>query len=57
MMQHTIEYERQVRMGASFWDLFKRKDLRRTEIACGIWISQTFCGFGLKSGVYFFEVA
>ena len=40
MMIHTNEYERQLTQGTTYWDCFKGTNLRRTEIACMVWISQ-----------------
>ena len=39
MMQHTNELEISQRVGVSFVDCFKGTNLRRTEIACMVWVS------------------
>lgn len=59
MMQHTNEVEkRQNDGGMSFLDCFRGEDLRRTEIACMVWICQALCGSSLIGyAVYFFEQA
>lgn len=57
LIQHTIALEEQLELGSSIWDCFKGTDLRRTEIACVVWSSQTWTQFALASGTYFFEVA
>jgi SP family general alpha glucoside:H+ symporter-like MFS transporter len=44
MMVRTNEHEMAVSAGATYWDCFKGSDLRRTEIACFAWASQTLCG-------------
>lgn len=50
--------EKQVSEGTTYWDCFKGIDLRRTEIVCLTWLSQTMCGTaigGLSS--YFYQQA
>ena len=47
MMLHTDELEKESTGGTSYLDCLKKTDLRRTEIACMVWMSQTFCGSGL----------
>lgn len=44
MIQHTNEFEKSVAAGTSYLDCFKGTDLRRTEIACGVWMIQNLCG-------------
>jgi SP family general alpha glucoside:H+ symporter-like MFS transporter len=44
MMVRTNEHEMAVSAGATYWDCFKGSDLRRTEIACVAWASQTLAG-------------
>lgn len=44
MMSHTNELEKQISSGTSYLDCFKGVDLRRTEVACIVWLVQTFCG-------------
>lgn len=58
MMIHTDELEREISSGTSYWDCFKGVDLRRTEIACVVWMTQTLCGSGLQGySVQFYENA
>ena len=47
MMLHTDELEKEASAGTRYLDCLKGTDLRRTEIACMVWMSQTFCGSGL----------
>jgi len=57
-MHHTNEMELQAKVGVSFFDCFKGVNLRRTEIACVVWLIQTTCGSPLMgSGTYFLEQA
>ncbi|TXT10537.1 hypothetical protein VHUM_02042 [Vanrija humicola] len=44
MMEHTIAMERATTEGASYLELFKGVNLRRTEIVCGAWAVQQLCG-------------
>ena len=44
MMSHTNELEKQISSGTSYLDCFKGVDLRRTEVACIVWLVQTLCG-------------
>jgi SP family general alpha glucoside:H+ symporter-like MFS transporter len=58
MMHHTNELEKAAEVGASFADCFKGVNLRRTEIACLVWLIQTICGSPLMgSATYFFVSA
>lgn len=58
LMVHTTEYEKTMEEGASYWDCFKGTNLRRTEIACGAFLSQiTDGGAFAYSPIYFFEQA
>lgn len=61
MMKHTDEFERHVGQGRgriSFLDCFKGQDLRRTEIACMVWVTQALCGSSLTGyAAYFYEQA
>ena len=47
MMIHTNELEKEVSSGTHYMDCLKGTDLRRTEIACMVWMIQTLCGSGL----------
>jgi SP family general alpha glucoside:H+ symporter-like MFS transporter len=60
MIIHTIRYENEVMAHgtASYLNCFKGSNLRRTEIACMVFVGQVTCGiFMLNSGSYFFEQA
>lgn len=58
MMSHTNELEKQISSGTSYWDCFKGSDLRRTEIACMVWLVQTLCGASFMGfSTYFYEQA
>ncbi len=58
MMIHTDELERQISAGTTYGDCFKGLDLRRTEIACAVWMIQTLCGSGLQGySTQFYENA
>ncbi|CZR67483.1 probable transporter (major facilitator superfamily) [Phialocephala subalpina] len=58
MMTHTNEIEKQLSAGTSYWDCFKGIDLRRTEIACMVWMVQTLCGSTFMGySTYFYQQA
>jgi len=58
MMIHTNEMEIQQTAGTSYFDCFKGVDLRRTEITCGAWLVQQFCGSPMIGwGTYFMTQA
>ncbi|KAF8850446.1 sugar transporter-like protein [Acephala macrosclerotiorum] len=58
MMTHTNEIEKQISAGTSYWDCFKGIDLRRTEIACMVWMVQTLCGSTFMGySTYFYQQA
>jgi MFS transporter, SP family, general alpha glucoside:H+ symporter len=44
MIAHTTQLEQQITSGASYMDLFRGTDLRRTEIVCMVWAIQNVCG-------------
>lgn len=55
MMHHTNEIEKAAEVGSSFRDCFRGVNLRRTEIACIVWLIQTISGSPLMgSATYFF---
>jgi SP family general alpha glucoside:H+ symporter-like MFS transporter len=57
-MVHTTKLEKEERLGTSYFDCFKGTNLRRTEIACGAFLSQiTNGGAFAYSPIYFFEQA
>jgi SP family general alpha glucoside:H+ symporter-like MFS transporter len=59
MMKHTNEVEKFLGSGRmSFRDCFKGTDLRRTEIACMVWVTQQACFSGSGAyAAYFYEQA
>lgn len=58
MMHHTNELEKSAEVGSSYWDCFKGVNLRRTEIACIVWLIQTTCGSPLMgNGTYYLQQA
>ena len=57
MMIHTDEMEKEISAGTSYVDCFKGIDLRRTEIACGVWACQNLCGSGLMGASSYFYIA
>lgn len=58
MMIHTDTVERQIREGASYRDLFRGVNLRRTEIACVTWAIQNLCGSAFMGySTYFYQQA
>ncbi|KND87939.1 Maltose permease MAL31 [Tolypocladium ophioglossoides CBS 100239] len=58
MMIHTNALEKAVSAGTSYKDLFTGVDLRRTEIACCVWLIQVTCGTWFGGNVlYFLEQA
>ena len=56
MMVHTNELEKAVSEGSRYWDCFKKTDLRRTEIACMVWLIQVLCGSPLMGSSSYFYV-
>ncbi|CRK18757.1 hypothetical protein BN1723_011674 [Verticillium longisporum] len=44
MMRVTNQFEMEMSTGAHYWDCFRGSNLRRTEIACVTWMTQSFCG-------------
>ena len=57
-MVHTTELEKEEKLGTTFFDCFKGTNLRRTEIACGAFLSQITNGGALVySPTYFLEQA
>ncbi len=59
MMRHTNEVEKYLNGGGvTFMDCFKGNDLRRTEIASMVWMTQALCGSALTGyAAYFYEQA
>ncbi|KAM0272187.1 hypothetical protein ACHAQH_008810 [Verticillium albo-atrum] len=44
MMRVTNQFEMEMSTGSHYWDCFRGSNLRRTEIACITWMTQSFCG-------------
>ncbi|KAF2995743.1 hypothetical protein E8E14_001509 [Neopestalotiopsis sp. 37M] len=44
MMIVTDKFERQAQAGTNYWHCFQKSDLRRTEIAAMVCMTQAFCG-------------
>ncbi|KAJ7204956.1 MFS transporter [Mycena pura] len=58
MMKHTTQLEEKLTRGATYWDCFKGKDLRRTEIVCMVWAMQNLAGNSFTGySTYFLEQA
>lgn len=58
MIKATNDLEIAIAEGVSYTDCFKGIDLRRTEIACMVWVTQAFCGSALMGqSVQFYEYA
>lgn len=58
MMVHTNEIEKSTTTGTSYLDCFRGTDLRRTEIACVVFLGQITCGAQFAySATYFFQQA
>lgn len=59
MMRHTNDFEKYTgTTNLSYVNCFKGTNLRRTEIACMVWVTQALCGLSLTGyAVYFYERA
>jgi len=58
MYVHTNALEKNLQEGTSYWDCFRGPNLRRTEIACCVWVAQVACGIWFGGNVvYFLEQA
>jgi SP family general alpha glucoside:H+ symporter-like MFS transporter len=56
LMVHTNKLEQEERAGVQLWDCFRGTNLRRTEIACMLFLSQITNGGALcYSGSFFFQ--
>ncbi|GFZ50428.1 Alpha-glucosides permease MPH2 [Saitozyma sp. JCM 24511] len=54
LMIHTNALEKSMTEGTSYWDCFRGVDLRRTEIAAGVWAIQNLCGSAFMGYSTFF---
>lgn len=58
MIKHTDAIEKEITAGTSYLDCFKGINLRRTEIVCLAWVTQSASGASLMgNAAYFFEQA
>lgn len=58
MIEETDRLEQELEAGSTYWDCFRGVNLRRTEIACGVYCTQVLSGIYLVNYVtYFFELA
>lgn len=58
MIIATNRFEQEMEAGSSYWDCFKGSNLRRTEIAVGVYSTQVLSGIYLINyGTYFFQQA
>jgi MFS transporter, SP family, general alpha glucoside:H+ symporter len=58
LMKKTNYVEKSFSAGNSYWDCFKGVNLRRTEIACMVWMIQTLCGSPMTGyATYFYNQA
>ncbi|WVR08820.1 hypothetical protein IAU60_005878 [Kwoniella sp. DSM 27419] len=56
LMIHTNAIEKTISAGTTYWDCFKGIDLRRTEIASGVWMIQNLCGSAFMGYSTFFLI-
>jgi SP family general alpha glucoside:H+ symporter-like MFS transporter len=56
LMKRTNEIEESMGAGTSYLDCFRGVNLRRTEIACMVWMTQTLCGSPLTGYATYFYV-
>jgi len=56
LMTKTNEVEKNLTAGSSYLDCFRGVNLRRTEIACMVWMTQTLCGSSLTGYATYFYV-
>ncbi|KAM0273930.1 hypothetical protein ACHAQH_008134 [Verticillium albo-atrum] len=54
MLAYTDMIEKHELEGTSYQDCFKGPNLRRTEIACMVWVAQVACGVRFGSNVVYF---
>ncbi|OBT83370.1 hypothetical protein VE02_08366 [Pseudogymnoascus sp. 03VT05] len=54
MIAHTNELELQLQEGTSYLDCFRGPNLRRTEIASVVWMTQVLCGIWFGGNVTYF---
>ncbi len=54
LIEYTDKLEKHMEEGTSYLDCFKGVNLRRTEIACTVWVAQVFCGIWFGGNVTYF---
>jgi SP family general alpha glucoside:H+ symporter-like MFS transporter len=54
LLEYTDQLEKHMQEGTSYLDCFKGVNLRRTEIACLVWVAQVFCGIWFGGNVTYF---
>lgn len=54
LIEYTDQLEKHMQEGTSYLDCFKGANLRRTEIACTVWVAQVFCGIWFGGNVTYF---
>lgn len=58
MIIETDRFEHEMEAGSTYWDCFRKANLRRTEIAVGVYAIQVLSGIYLINyGTYFFTLA
>ncbi|KAJ5560990.1 general substrate transporter [Penicillium sp. DV-2018c] len=57
MIEHTDHIEKEASAGTSYWECFKRSNLRRTEIVSLVWLIQIICGSQLMGYSTVFYIA
>lgn len=58
VMEETDRLELEIQAGSTYWDCFRGVNLRRTEIACGVYCTQVLSGIYLVNyATYFFTLA
>jgi SP family general alpha glucoside:H+ symporter-like MFS transporter len=57
MIEYTDRLEKEASAGTSYWECFKRSNLRRTEIVCLVWLIQVICGSQLMGYSTVFYIA
>ena len=54
LLDYTDQLEKHMQEGTSYLDCFRGANLRRTEIACVVWVAQVFCGIWFGGNVTYF---
>lgn len=57
-MQMTIKEEQSLSDGITYWDCFKKRNLRRTRVTCMVWLVQSITGSAFMGySTYFYQQA